>query len=323
MFFPRVRGYPISSVIVAPLNASPANKRRADIVCDGKHDEQALLQSLLETRRYGVQIDASPAGKRSVECYGRHSVLWLPGDYTLDATLTIPDMADSVISAEGTYFHYRPTEGDAVKLRGMMRCRYMFGTIESHSTGAAIKVKPSGADDWRAGIQNSAMATQMSKVSFMGLIGHDQKGVGLDVDQTCTNAYEGTDISGFDVGVQVASAGAGKIDTNWFWFSYIRMCNTCIIERGGHVDDNVWYVNVDASIPGATCIRTAAIYGSWYVIIGMNPNYRQNRGIILDPGARHNVFEVHPPLDGYPWEDNSGNDTNVILTTQRAPLMGT
>jgi hypothetical protein len=317
-----MRGYPVGSVIVAPFNASAADKRHADIVCDGKNDEQELFQSLLQARRYTVQVDANPAGKRTVECYGRHSVIWLPGDYTLDATLTIPDMADSLINAEGAYFHYQSTEGDAVVLTGMMRCRYAFGTIESHSTGATLKVKPRGADDWRAGIQNSAMGVQMSKISFVGLIGRDQKGVGLHVDAACTNAFEGTDISGFDVGVYVESAGSGKIDTNWFWFSYIRMCNTCIVERGGHVDDNVWYVNVDASIPDSTCIRTAAIYGSWYVIIGMNPEYSQNRGIILDLGAKHNVFEVHPPLDEFPWEDNSGNDTNVILTTQRLPYVG-
>jgi hypothetical protein len=147
----------------------------------------------------------------------------------------------------------------------------------------------------------------------MGLVGPGLRGKGLSVDAACTNVFEGTDISGFDVGVYVESAGQGKIDTNWFWFSYIRMCRTCVIERGGHVDDNIWWVNVDASIPDSICIRTAAMYGKWYVIIGVHPGYSQNQGIILDPGAKHNMFEVHPPIEDLPWMDNSGNGTNVVF----------
>ena len=44
------------------------------------------------------------------------------------------------------------------------------------------------------------------------------------------------------------------------------------------------------------------------------------RALVLDPGASHNVIEVHPPLEQYVWEDNSGDSTNVILTTMRPPF---
>ena len=98
----------------------------------------------------------------------------------------------------------------------------------------------------------------------------------------CTHRFEGTDISGFDKGIYISCPGSptppfratAKCDTNWFWVSYIRMCNTCIHEEGdsdhGRVDDNVWFVNVDASEPNAVAIRTAAIHGKWYVITGIS-----------------------------------------------------
>ncbi|RPI85056.1 MAG: hypothetical protein EHM41_11830 [Chloroflexi bacterium] len=312
--FPRVQGPIRADIIVAASNSSPRSKAHADIVCEGYHDEVALLQSLTQAGLYTTDMDASPSNKREVRCYGRHSVVWLPGDYSLDATLTIPDMADSVIGAEGAYFHFQPKHGDAVVVTGMMRSRYLFGTIETTSDGVALKVEPSGAEDWKSGRSNPAMGIQMSKISFLGLIGKDQNGKGLSVDLACTNAFEGTDISGFETGVYVESAGQGKFDTNWFWFSYIRRCITCIQECGGRVDDNVWRVNVDACLPGSIGLRTAAIYGKWYVIMGANPELPGNRAVVLDPGARYNIIEVHPPLADFPWEDNSGNDTNIILS---------
>jgi hypothetical protein len=46
---------------------------------------------------------------------------------------------------------------------------------------------------------------------------------------------------------------------------------------------------------------------------------KKNNALVLDRGARHSVFEVHPPIDNFAWEDHSGSDTNVILTTTKPP----
>jgi len=280
-----------------------------------------LLASITRARKYDFDIDRSPAKQFRVRCYGKHSVEWLPGDYYLGSTLVIPDAVDVAIHAEGAYFHYLPKTGDAVVVTGANRCRYYFGTIESASTGAAIRIKPT-----------AAMPTLQSKICFTGLIGKGNKGTGLyldsSVENVCTNWFEGTDIYGFDKGVYLSAAlgrgepGAGKSDTNWFWFSYIRMCNTCIEEANLGVDDNVWYVNVDASLPNSTAIRTAGKYGKWYIIMGTFQYEGRNKAIILEPGAIHNVVEIHPPIGTWAWEDRSGNNTNVILSTDRPPLVG-
>lgn len=311
-----------SSIIIAASNSSNKCKAQADYVCDGKDDQVELLKSITQAIKCAVKVDIDPASQKTVECYGKHSVVWLPGDYYLDKTLTIPDAADCVINAEGSYFHYQPMERDAVIITGMNRCRYYFGTIESNSTDAALRVKPA-----------KIMPALMSKVSFTGLVGSNQKGTGLYIDPSvenvCTNKFEGTDISGFDKGVYIGDAakkkpdipGSGKCDTNWFWFSYIRMCNTCIWEKGRGVDDGVWNVNVDASIPDSIGIRTAAMYGKWYLIMG-TWDRKGTKAVVLDPGASHNVLEVHPPIEEFEWEDNSGNSTNVILSTKRFPYRG-
>ncbi len=298
-----------ASIIVAASNSSTESKDRADYICDGTNDEVKLLASITQANRFPTKVDTAPAIQAEVKCYGRHSVEWLPGDYYLREPLTIPPAADVAIQAEGTYFHYIPTEGDAVVVTGMNRCRYYFGTIETYSTGAAILVKPT-----------AEMPALMSFLSFTGLLGSEQSGTGLYLDSTqsgvCCNRFEGTDIMGFDTGVYVSDAVA-KCDTNWFWFSYIRMCKTGIQELGVGVDDNVWNVNVDASIPDSLSIRTAATHGKWYVIMGTWTFEGVNKAVILDPGARQNVIEVHPPLENFAWEDNSGNNTNIILTAQR------
>jgi hypothetical protein len=218
-----------------------------------------------------------------------------------------------VIRAEGAYFHYRRAEGDAVVVTGMNRCRYQFGTIETELKGAAIRVRPT-----------PAMPALMSLVGFTGLVGRGRKGIGLALDATrenvCVNRFEGTDIAGFDVGVFVGDADQGpnlpsyrgKCDTNWLWLSYVRLCNTCIWEQGKGVDDSVSEVNVDASIPGSTAIRTAA-NGRWFVSMGTFGG-KGTEAIVIDPGARDNRFEVRPPIGRYPWRDKSGNSTNEFLT---------
>jgi hypothetical protein len=313
-----------ASVIVAASNSSIPSKEKADLVCDGVDDHVELIASLTQAGRFTVKVDSSPSSQNEIECYGRHAVIWLPGDYYLGETLHIPDAADVVIQAEGSYLHYDQLQGDAVVLTGVNRCRYYFGVVESHSSGAAMRVKPT-----------ARMPALMSIVTYTGLIGHNQNGVGLFLDTSeenvCTNRFEGTDISGFNKGIYIPSPGSpapphrptSKCDTNWFWVSYIRMCNTCIHEEGdsehGRVDDNVWFVNVDATEPDSIAVRTAAVHGKWYVIMGTYKYEGKNKAVVLDPGASHNVFEVHPPLDDFAWEDNSGNDTNVILSTKRPP----
>ncbi|MBI4556509.1 MAG: hypothetical protein HY706_02915 [Candidatus Hydrogenedentes bacterium] len=301
-----------ASIIVAASNSSPESKARADLVCDGTDDQVELRTSLTKAGTFKFLLDRNPAKQFEVECYGKHSVEWLPGDYYLGATLTIPDAVDVAIHAEGVYLHYRPTDGDAVVVTGANRCRYYFGTIELGSAGAALRIKPT-----------AAMPTLQSKISFSGLVGKNQKGTGLYVDSSvenvCTNWFEGTDVSGFNTGVYVGAAGAkgepgaGKSDTNWFWFSYIRMCTTCIQEMNAGVDDNVWQVNVDASLPNSTGIHIGGKYGKWYIIAGAWQNERVNKVLVLDPGTAHNVIEVHPPIRQFQWQDDSGNKTNVIL----------
>ena len=305
-----------ASLIVAAANSTPESKTRADYVCDGKDDQIELLASITRAPTFPVKFDTSPGTQTTIKCFGRHSVEWLPGDYHLTKTLTIPDAADVAIRAEGTYFHYQADEGDAVVITGMLRCRYNFGTIQTHSAGAAIRVAPT-----------RRMPALMSVVRFTGLVGTGQKGIGqkgiglcLDsrVQGVCVNKFAGTDISGFDTGVFVSDAVA-KCDTNWFWLSYIRLCHICIWEKGRRVDDNVWNVNVDASLPTSTAIRTAAKFGRWYIIMGTWKHEGVNKAIVLEPGARHNVLEVHPPIENFAWEDNSGNTTNVLLSTKRPP----
>ena len=308
-----------ASIVVAASNSSEEAKAGADLVCDGIDDQVELRESLTRAGRFTVMIDWSPSTQVEVECYGRHSVEWLPGDYHLGETLVIPDAADVVIRAEGTYFHYEQATGDAVRIQGMNRCRYNFGTIDSHSSDAALRVKP-----------EKGMASLMSFVNYMGLVGHDLRGTGLFIDPTvqnvCVNRFEGTDIFGFDTGIRVADAaksdgsGFGKSDTNWFWISYIRVCKTCIIEGHQGIDSNVWNVNIDASIEDSVAMRAGGNFGKWYVIMGTFRYEGVNKAVILEPGAEHNVIEVHPPLEGlFQWEDNSGNDTNVILTSKSPP----
>ena len=299
-----------ASIAVAASNSSPEAKSRADLVCDGKDDQVELLESIT---RCGVTTGGSGwqhQGPTNIDYYRAWSVEWLPGDYTLDASLVIPNTEDFAIQAEGTVFHYTPADGDAIVTRGMNRCRFRFGTIETRSTGAAIHMQPT---DFPA---------LWSIIGFMGLAGHDQNGIGLFIDSSmenvCTNKFEGTHIHGFDTGILVGDARM-KCDTNWFWLSIVVDCNTCIWEMGKNVDDNVWNVNVEANLDGAVGFRTAAEFGKWYVIMGTLGHEGVNDAFILDPGARDNVIEVHPPLDRFKWTDNSGNDTNVILTSRRPP----
>jgi hypothetical protein len=303
-----------AAIIVAAADSLPQEKARADLVCDGVDDQVELAKSLALGRRGETKIDVNPKKQRTVQCILNHAVEWLPGTYQLSATLEVPDAANSAIQAEGTTLQFKGEDGDAVIIRGMNRCRYRFGTIESNSKGAALCVRP-----------NAEMPALMSFVNFTGLIGGNQRGTGLLLDPNgeniCVNRFEGTDVLGFDRGVFVGGAGNrehsasthGKCDTNWFWLSYVRMCATCIEESANGVDCSVWQVNVDASLPKSTAIRTAGKYGKWFIIMGTYTFEKQNLALVLEPGARNCVIEVHPPLSEFAWDDRSGVDSNIIL----------
>lgn len=310
-----------AAIVVAAADSTAQEKSRADLVCDGVDDQVELAKSLAMGRRGKTEIDIDPKTQRTVECILNHAVEWLPGTYNLSATLEVPEAANCVIRAEATTLNYLPGEGDCVVIRGMNRCRYNFGTIRCASSGGALRVQP-----------KATMPSLMSFVNFTGLQGKNARGTGLWLDPVneniCVNRFEGTDVLRFDRGAFVGGAGArtgaasthGKCDTNWFWLSYVRMCNTCVEESADGVDSSVWEVNVDASFPGATAIRAAGAYGKWYVIMGTYTYEKKNQALVLEAGARHSVFEVHPPLGDFAWTDRSGNDTNIVLTTTRPPF---
>ena len=302
-----------ASVVVAPFNASETVKAKADLVCDGENDEAELLESIKRAPRVIAEMNHLIKISK-YEVYGQHSVEWLPGQYNLSKTLCIPHAADMVIMAEGSRLHYLPAEGDAVVIEGMLRCRYHFGIIETQSDGSALKVAPTAP-------MRLALMSIVSYTGLFGSFGEDRKGIGLHLAYpVCTNRFEGTDIWGFGTGILVEDAPKSKNDTNWFWVSYIRDCNTCIIEKGVNVDNNVWFVNVEANVENGVGIRTAAEFGKWYVIMGTWRYEGINKALILDSGARHNVFEIHPPIERFAMEDKSGNDTNVILSSDRPPF---
>jgi len=300
---------------VAASNTPEPARSRADFICDGTDDQVELAASIEKgphTTAHVTDLGRYPVGQpfreqvSTYECLGASSVEWLPGDYHLGSTLVIPETADLMIQAQGTRFHYEKDNGDAVVVAGAFRSRYSLGTIYSNSRGAALRMKPD-------------RHVLMSVITFTGLVGKDFKGVGLWIDQSvCTNRFEGTDISLFDKGVFVNDADT-KVDTNWFWLSYIRTCRYCIYECGKAVDCNTWDVNVDASMPGSVAIYTAATYSSWNILMGTWVLENTN-ALILAPGASHQIIQIRPPIDAFRWQDNSGNDSNVVLCTSRKPL---
>lgn len=301
-----------ASITVAAANSSAKAKAKADIVCTGKADQVKLLESIAKAGKFEITIDrADGGGMMKVECIGKHSVEWLPGDYYLSSTLAIPNASDLQIEAEGTVFHYRPKTGDTVLINGVNRCRYRLGMVQTASSGAAIRVKPS-----------AKMPCFTSIISFTGLSG-SKAGTGLCLDPSleslCNNQFEGTDISGFTKGVLILDA-AKKCDANWFWLNYIRNCATCVWELGKRVGSNDYFVNAEASLPGFTAVRTAGRDGKWQII--MRTVGKNSRSLVLDPGASRNVIEVHPPLTKEaPLVNQSGNDTNVVLCAGTPPFV--
>ncbi len=97
------------------------------------------------------------------------------------------------------------------------------------------------------------------------------------------------------------------------------MCQTCIEEGAQGVDCSVWEVNVDASVPDAVAIRAGGAYGKWYVIMGTYTHEHKNLALVLEPGAKHCVIEMHPPIENFAWEDRSGDASNSILDATKLP----
>jgi hypothetical protein len=307
-----------AAIVVAASDSSPQEKSRADFVCEGRDDQDKIAAAIALGKRGKTLVDVNPKEQTTVECVLNHVVELLPGNYQLTASIELPDAADCAFRGEGSTLHYLPKQGDCVVIRGMNRCRYSFGTIQTNSTGAAIHVQP-----------KVGMPSLMSFVTFTGLVGPGTEGTGLYVDPSyenvCVNRFEGTDVLKFKRGVYVGGAGArdkststqGKADTNWFWLSYVRMCSTCIEESATGVDSGVWEVNVDASLPGSTAIKAAGAYDKWFIIMGTYTHEKKNLALVLEPGARHSVFEIQPPIEEFASEDRSGTNTNVIVSRQK------
>ena len=83
-----------------------------------------------------------------------------PGHYNLDKTLLISAAFAVVTNAKRSCFTYSPSEGGAVGIQRMNRCRYSFGTVKANTIDAAMRVLPT-----------PRMPVSMSLVKFLELIG--------------------------------------------------------------------------------------------------------------------------------------------------------
>jgi len=303
-----------ASFIVAAHNSLPSAKARANIVCNGTEDQIALMVSM----KTGTWIQTEYDDNAFTMAWSGQSVEWLAGDYYLSSTLFIPQCVDTLLEAQGTILHYLPTTGDAVVITGSLRSRFNFGTIWTGSLGAALAAKDRP-------YSNPFMPNLMSVYRFQGLQ-HDPPtgtdGYGFFANKHfCVNKIEGTDIRGFGVGIMIDDSDGGtegKIDTNWWWLSFVRGCGTDIMVTGNGVDSQQWDVNVDATLPNSIAIRTAAKFERWHIIMGTEDRSPGTRSIILDPGAESNWMEIQPQLwtvDGY--ENHSGFSNNVFIQTPK------
>lgn len=311
---------PGASIVVAAANTPAKAKARADLVCDGTHDEVELLAALTRAPKVHLTLLRADTGAtQTLECLGKHSVEWLPGDYTLEATLAIPDATELAINAEGACLHYQPARGDAVTIAGISRCLYRLGRIETASDGAALRLRPA-----------ASMPALTSRVSFTGLAGQSQRGTGLHVDPSresiCHNEFNGTDIAGFAVGVRVDEA-LSFCRANWFYLNDIRRCSAGVEERGQGVESNDYWVQVETAPSSTVPLQSAGAFGKWQIMLGIaggalpdKPNPKLP-SLTLNPGARGNTYEFYPPLGLFaPVSNESGNKTNVILSADRPPL---
>ena len=196
-------GHCLAAILVAAADSSLRDKARADYVCDGKDDQMELAAAFAEAPQGETDLDINPKTQKTVRCALNHTVEWAAGSYHLTETLEIPDAANCSIQALGTHPHYDRAEGDAIVLRGMNACRYQFGTVESWSSGAALRVCP-----------NNGMPALMSFVDFTRLQGHHQNMLDLANENICVNRFTGTDVAGFDKGIFVGDAGGREQSTS-------------------------------------------------------------------------------------------------------------
>jgi hypothetical protein len=306
---PRVRA---ASYVVAASNSLPNAQKRADVVCDGTNDAAVLMASLRQGSLVSVEFDDNAY----TTAYSAQSVEWLAGDYFLNESVVLPQVADTVLFAQGTILHYNISTGDAVVITGSLRSKFHFGTIWSGSSGAALAAKDRP-------YTSPFMPNIMSEITWQGLQAINPTGTtgyGFHAQKHfVVNKITGFDIRGFSIGVWCDATGGGSegtIDTNWWWLSYVRGCGTNIKVDGGggSVNSQQWYVNVDASIAGAVAVQTGATDEWWRIIMGDVSRAATTRSIILDADAAANVLEITPALwnwDGY--ENNAGAVNNIFL----------
>jgi hypothetical protein len=310
-----------ASFVVAAYNSLPSAQRRADIVCNGINDTAVLRYSLTLGQYRQVEFDDNAY----TNAYCAQSVEWLAGDYNLDTTLYLPQVADTTLSAEGTVLWYNLTTGDAVVITGSLRTRFRFGTIWSSSDGAALAAKDRP-------YTSPFMPNIMSEISWQGLQHtppYGVIGIGFQAQKHfVVNKISGTDVRGFAFGVLCDATGGGSegtIDTNWWWLSYVRGCGVDIRVEGGpngdgSVNSQQWHVNVDASLDGSVAIQTGANYDWWRILIGDVSRAPTTRTIVLDADAAGNVMEITPSLfmfDGY--ENNANQPNNVFIQVPENP----
>lgn len=302
-----------SSITVAASDSFFLAKARADYVCDGINDEVELLASItahaaIET----VSVDPTSNSQTTVSCLVKHSVEWLPGTYHLGSTLEIPDSSDCVIRAKGSKIQ-GPSSGSAIIVRGMNSCRYSFGFLECNSSDpndAALKISPT-----------SAMPAVLSSVVCTGLNGKST-GTGLWIDPSVSNIWGNSFTSyiiyDFQTGIFVDDA-AQYCYTNRFLANLIVRCNKCVYEKGVNVEKNVWNVDLNANLAGSEGVRSSASHCRWLITAATSGYKGLNEILIIDAGASYNMIEVHPPIGNFPWRNDSGNDTNIILSADRPP----
>ncbi len=303
-----------SSVTVAAYDSLASAKARADYVCDGVDDEVELLASITaHAATESVSVDPTSNQTISVSCLVKHSVEWLPGTYNLSSTLVIPDSSDCVIRAKGSRI-LGPSSGSAVIIRGMNSCRYNFGNIKCSSidpNDAALKISPT-----------SAMPAVLSSVVCTGLKGTSNSGTGLWIDPSVSNIWGNSFTSyiiyDFQTGILVDDA-AQYCQTNRFLANCITRVNQCVYEKGVKVEKNVWNIDINANLEGSQGVRTSASHGRWLITLTTSGYEGINEVLILNVGASYNIVETHPPIGNFPWRNNSGNYTNIILSADRPP----
>lgn len=87
------------------------------------------------------------------------------------------------------------------------------------------------------------------------------------------------------------------------------------------MDNNDYFVNLEVNRPAGLALRAGGSYGKWHVVLRTTGSRAKNVPLItLGPDAVDNVLWVQPPMKQGAVNDDSGNKTNVILSTNKPPL---